>query len=110
MARSVASRPMTWPKPQSQSTTAKASASATTFSSASTFYLVTYNELTKELARDRIEAERVPSPEMSAFLEGFPLRYLRTHSEEEMDRHLELDRRCQHAGFAHQQCARFGVF
>jgi [protein-PII] uridylyltransferase len=53
-------------------------------------YLVTYNELTRELETDRIETVAAP-PERAAFLEGFPKRYLRTHSEAEIDHHLALD-------------------
>lgn len=50
-------------------------------------YLRIYNELTREL-----ESERIPSGgmEKSAFLEGFPTRYLRTHSEADIERHMRL--------------------
>ena len=52
-------------------------------------YLLTYNELTRELETERIE--HIDSPERSAFLEGFPTRYLRTHSEPDIERHMELE-------------------
>ena len=52
-------------------------------------YLLTYNELTRELENERITP--ADSPERSAFLEGFPTRYLRTHSETEIDRHIKLE-------------------
>lgn len=63
-------------------------------------YVVTYNELTRELEADRIEAQRTDSPEKAAFLEGFPVRYLRTHSGDEVDRHLELERSSRGRGVA----------
>jgi [protein-PII] uridylyltransferase len=52
-------------------------------------YLLTYNELTRELETERIE--HVDSPERNAFLEGFPTRYLRTHSERDIERHMQLE-------------------
>jgi [protein-PII] uridylyltransferase len=52
-------------------------------------YLLTYNELTRELETERIE--EADSPEQSAFLEGFPKRYLRTHSEADVTRHMQLE-------------------
>jgi [protein-PII] uridylyltransferase len=53
-------------------------------------YLATYNELTRELETDRIE-ETVPvAPGHRGFLEGFPRRYLRTHSEAEIAEHMTL--------------------
>jgi [protein-PII] uridylyltransferase len=56
-------------------------------------YLLTHNELTRELDSERIESPPEVSPEMGAFLAGFPARYLRVHSEEELQAHLELYRR-----------------
>jgi [protein-PII] uridylyltransferase len=53
-------------------------------------YLMTYNELTRELETDRIETVAAP-PERAEFLQGFPTRYLRTHTEAEIDHHLALD-------------------
>ena len=47
-------------------------------------YVLTHNELTRELDSERIEAVPEVSPEMAAFLGGFPARYLRVHSEEEL--------------------------
>jgi len=52
-------------------------------------YLLTYNELTRELETERIE--RDDSPERSAFLEGFPTRYLHTHTAAEIERHMQLE-------------------
>ena len=39
-----------------------------------------YNELTRELETERIEAIPAGPPERVEFLQGFPTRYLRTHS------------------------------
>lgn len=55
-------------------------------------YLLTYNELTRELEADRIEARAADSPEKAAFLEGFPTRYLRTHSDADIDEHLAMEK------------------
>ena len=55
-------------------------------------YMATYNELTRELETDRIHESRADTPEKAAFLEGFPVRYLRTHSDEEINQHLALER------------------
>ena len=55
-------------------------------------YLLTYNELTRELNAERIEPRPADSPEKAAFLEGFPTRYLRTHSEADIDAHLAMEK------------------
>ena len=54
-------------------------------------YLLTYNELTRELETDRIPIAAYETPEKRAFLAGLPVRYTRTHSAEEIDAHLRLD-------------------
>ncbi|MGO9130589.1 MAG: ACT domain-containing protein [Bryobacteraceae bacterium] len=59
-------------------------------------YLGTYNELTRELEEDRL----TQAPDRAEFLEGFPVRYLRTHSEAEIAAHLELDQRSRAQGVA----------
>jgi [protein-PII] uridylyltransferase len=53
-------------------------------------YLVTHDELTRELDTERIESPAAVAPEMAGFLAGFPARYLRTHSEEEVQAHFNL--------------------
>ena len=53
-------------------------------------YLIGQDELTRELASDRIPAVSQESSETAAFLEGFPTRYLRTHTPAEIARHREL--------------------
>jgi [protein-PII] uridylyltransferase len=54
-------------------------------------YLLTYNELTRELAAERIAGAAVEAPEKRAFIAGLPVRYARTHSAEEIDAHVRLD-------------------
>lgn len=56
-------------------------------------YLAVYNELTRELEAERIEALPASPPERAAFLEGFPTRYLRTHTDAEIDEHIALEER-----------------
>ncbi len=56
-------------------------------------YMGAYNQLTRELETERI-APDVP------FLEGFPGRYLRTHGEAEIRRHLALEERSRARGAA----------
>ena len=63
-------------------------------------YLMVYNELTRELETERIEAVPTGSPERIAFLQGFPVRYLRTHSEAEIDEHMALEEKSRKRGMA----------
>ena len=63
-------------------------------------YLMVYNELTRELESDRIAGQPAGPPERAAFLEGFPVRYLRTHTEAEIDAHMELEERSRERGAA----------
>jgi [protein-PII] uridylyltransferase len=63
-------------------------------------YMMVYNELTRELESDRIANLSAGPPEKVAFLEGFPVRYLHTHTEAEIDAHVELERRSQKKGAA----------
>jgi [protein-PII] uridylyltransferase len=60
-------------------------------------YLAVYNELTRELAADRI-APAPATEHRAAFLEGFPTRYLRTHTEEEIAEHIDLAERSRSRG------------
>jgi [protein-PII] uridylyltransferase len=48
-------------------------------------------ELTSELYSERIHGAPA-DPEKAAFLEGLPVRYVRTHAEAEIERHFELSR------------------
>ncbi len=59
-------------------------------------YLAVSYELTRELEQDRL----APAAERPEFLEGFPVRYLRTHSQAEIGAHLELERRSRDRGVA----------
>ena len=54
-------------------------------------YMVTYNELTRELETERIESAADDAPEKRAFLAGLPRRYALTHTAEETQAHLLLD-------------------
>jgi [protein-PII] uridylyltransferase len=63
-------------------------------------YLLTFQELTRELDADRIEAAPgLPAP-VASFLLGFPTRYRRTHSQAEMERHYALDQTALGRGVA----------
>jgi len=63
-------------------------------------YLMVYNELTRELEAERIETIPAGPPDRVAFLQGFPTRYLRTHSEAEISAHMALKARARPKGMA----------
>ena len=63
-------------------------------------YLSVYNELTRELETERIESDASVSPEQREFLQGFPTRYLRTHTQAEIDQHRVLEERSRKRGVA----------
>ncbi len=63
-------------------------------------YLMVYNELTRELESERIEAAPTGPAERVAFLHGFPTRYLRTHGESEISAHMALKERARPKGLA----------
>ena len=67
-------------------------------------YLMGLEQLTRELITDRIHSANQSPTSMPAaasqFLEGFPTRYLRTHTPEEVEHHLELFHTAQHDGVA----------
>ena len=63
-------------------------------------YLSVYNELTRELQSERIEAMPAGPPERTEFLRGFPTRYLRTHSEAEIGEHMALEAKSRARGMA----------
>jgi [protein-PII] uridylyltransferase len=58
-------------------------------------YLLAYQELTRELESGRIHAPAGTAPERARFLEGLPMRYLRTHAAAEVDGHFELARQLE---------------
>lgn len=68
-------------------------------------YLAVYNELTRALASERIEAAEAAG-ERAEFIAGFPKRYLRTHTEAEIERHLALEKARQARGVAVEICRR----
>lgn len=63
-------------------------------------YLSVYNELTRELETERIDNQASLSPERREFLQGFPTRYLRTHSQAEIDQHMALEEQSRKRGVA----------
>lgn len=63
-------------------------------------YLLVYDELTRELDTERIQAPEAPSPEFAEFLAGFPTRYLRTHPPAEIRKHRDLWLNASTAGVA----------
>lgn len=60
-------------------------------------YVTTYQELTRELQTDRIVAAGNGEDDRASFLKGLPVRYLRTHTEDEVRLHLELEARRRNA-------------
>ena len=58
-------------------------------------YLLAHQELTRELETARIHSPQGVAPERARFLEGLPMRYLRTHSAAEIDGHVELARQLE---------------
>jgi [protein-PII] uridylyltransferase len=65
-------------------------------------YEAVQRELTRELETDRIQ--RVPEelPERAEFIKGFPVRYLRTHTPEEIEAHIQLREQSRPTGVAVQ--------
>lgn len=79
-------------------------------------YSLGLEQLTRDLVMDRIQSGRSPeaelasSPEVAAFLEGLPTRYLRTHSREEIDRHYDLYKRALRDGVAIETVREAGAY
>ncbi len=68
-------------------------------------YLITQQQLTRELTEDRISsATETPAefqaPGMAEFLEGFPTRYLRTNTPEQIAHHFHLEQKRKREGVA----------
>ena len=62
-------------------------------------YLAAHNELTRQLDTDRAEPGEMAMsfrPEVTAFLEGFPRRYLKTHTPAEILAHFGLAQQLAH--------------
>ena len=73
-------------------------------------------QLTRELITNRIDCEQGltvaanESPELALFLQGFPTRYLRTHTTTQVKRHFELDQKRQREGVAVSITPEAGTF
>jgi [protein-PII] uridylyltransferase len=63
-------------------------------------YTETYAELTRELTARTPIAGMQANPDIRRFLEGLPPRYLRTHTDEEIQEHLRLERDGKERGAA----------
>lgn len=63
-------------------------------------YLQLNGELTRELSARMAPPETEGTPELRAFLEGLPPRYLRIHSQAEIAEHLRLDGEAKDKGVA----------
>lgn len=63
-------------------------------------YVLAYNELTRELDTRRIESTAADYPQHAAFLDGFPARYLRTHSAADVEAHAQLEEASRKRGAA----------
>jgi [protein-PII] uridylyltransferase len=71
-------------------------------------YLVGYRELTRELETERIHLRE--HDETSEFLEGLPTRYLRTHTPDEIRKHVELARTAAESGVVVDLLRSSGVY
>ena len=65
-------------------------------------YEVMQHELTRELETDRIEEVPENVPARPAFLKGFPVRYLRAHSSNDIEEHMRLYEESRPTGVAVQ--------
>ncbi|HTA41106.1 MAG TPA: HD domain-containing protein [Bryobacteraceae bacterium] len=63
-------------------------------------YAATYQELTRELTVRAALPNAEPNPELRAFLEGLPPRYLRTHDQQEIEGHFRLAGESKERGVA----------
>lgn len=63
-------------------------------------YTATYAELTRELTVRTALPDAQANPDLRVFLEGLPPRYLRTHTQEEIEGHLKLERESRERGVA----------
>jgi [protein-PII] uridylyltransferase len=63
-------------------------------------YTATYAELTRELTVRTSLPDTQANPHLRVFLEGLPPRYLRTHTQEEIEGHLKLEREGRDRGVA----------
>jgi len=73
-------------------------------------YLATHQELVRELETDRIQDVPAGVPDPAAFIKGFPVRYLRTHTPAEIEAHLHLRELSRPTGVAVQIDRMDGVY
>lgn len=73
-------------------------------------YRVTHQELVRELETDRIQDIPANVGDPSGFLKGLPVRYLRTHTAQEIEAHLELYELSRPTGVAAQVERWSGVY
>ena len=71
-------------------------------------YTTAYGALTKELETEPSAIRH--APEHAEFLEGFPVRYLRTHPPEEIEKHIELERQSRTKGSGSASAAQNGSY
>ncbi len=73
-------------------------------------YLSTHHELVRELETERIQDVPGGLPEPAAFIKGFPVRYLRTHTPAEIEAHIQLRELSRPTGVAVQIDHLSGVY
>ncbi|MBC7925873.1 MAG: hypothetical protein H7039_09470 [Bryobacteraceae bacterium] len=74
-------------------------------------YLAGHRELTRELESARIHVTETPSSDgRSGWMEGFPIRYLRTHSDSQIEQHLQLAREAAGGGLGLDLSKRSGAW
>ena len=73
-------------------------------------YATGLEQLTRELMADRIHTTAGLPPELTEFLEGFPTRYLRTHTRQQIEEHFALDQKRKEQGVAVKVSRDSGVF
>jgi [protein-PII] uridylyltransferase len=73
-------------------------------------YLLAHAELTRGLFTERIHDAPSADPKRAAFLEGLPVRYLRTHLDPEIDAHYELARQLESRNVAIEITQARGVY
>ena len=78
-------------------------------------YTIGEEQLTRELDTDRIRgledlAQEDRTPELAYFLEGLPTRYIRTHSKEELRRHVQMEAVAREKKVAVDVTPRRGIF
>jgi [protein-PII] uridylyltransferase len=73
-------------------------------------YATGLQQLTRELMTDRIHTSEGLPAELTDFLEGFPTRYLRTHTRQQIEEHVALDRKRAQHGVAVKISRDSGVF